>query len=278
MKTGLSKLLVLPLALLAVAALAQPGVDVRSSVAFDVAQLEDGSQYVVDENGNALYAYVRDEQGISRCYDDCAAEWVPVRVSSTSELSASEELSEARLGRTSRRDGSMQATFQWWPVYVSANAEPGAAVSDESGEWLLITPEGELLQDALTQAADADAGSDDEVAAVGSLSSGVFTEAQAQRGADVYQQQCAMCHGANLRGTPGGPAIAGGLFDLTWGDQTVGDLYTYVHGNMPPGRAGSLDNQTYVDVVTHILSVNGYPAGDAELTVDHDLDSIVITD
>ena len=42
---------------------------------------------------------------------------------------------------------------------------------------------------------------------------GVYTEAQAARGALVYSQYCASCHGPDLSGSEMAPALTGGEFN-----------------------------------------------------------------
>src|SRR5262245_65012449 len=44
---------------------------------------------------------------------------------------------------------------------------------------------------------------------------GVFTDAQATRGQDVYAQRCATCHGAALDGAQG-PPLTGTAFVAHW--------------------------------------------------------------
>ena len=47
---------------------------------------------------------------------------------------------------------------------------------------------------------------------------------------------------------------------------------------MPAGAPGSLDDQTYIDIVAYILQFNGMPAGNQKLVPDLDsLEKIVIT-
>ena len=38
---------------------------------------------------------------------------------------------------------------------------------------------------------------------------GVYTEEQAKRGAEVYAEKCAMCHGDSLGGVESAPALTG---------------------------------------------------------------------
>ena len=95
-----------------------------------------------------------------------------------------------------------------------------------------------------------------------------FTAEQATRGKLAYDSNCSTCHGPDLLSARYGPPLAGPFFSRSWGDRTVGDLYTYTHDRMPPSRPGSRPEQTYAVIVAHILEVNGAPAGDAELPAD----------
>lgn len=95
--------------------------------------------------------------------------------------------------------------------------------------------------------------------------SGIYTEAQAVRGASSYADNCSACHGVALDGTGEAPAIAGPEFMANWNGLTVGDLFDRVRKTMPFHAPGSLSSQTNADIVAHILKVNGFPAGPAEL-------------
>ena len=96
---------------------------------------------------------------------------------------------------------------------------------------------------------------------------GIFTEEQAERGGQAYFQSCAECHGIRLNGGMG-PALTGEAFMSEWGSETVQEFYVYVKENMPLGLGGTLPDETYVDIVAHILAANDHPAGDTELTAD----------
>lgn len=95
---------------------------------------------------------------------------------------------------------------------------------------------------------------------------GLYSEAQAARGADLYQQHCAVCHGVRLQGTPAAP-LTGESFRGRWedGKHTLDDLYYIIRSLMPNSAPGSLSKPQYADIVSYILKVNGYPAGEAEL-------------
>jgi S-disulfanyl-L-cysteine oxidoreductase SoxD len=95
----------------------------------------------------------------------------------------------------------------------------------------------------------------------------VYTEAQAMRGERLYEQYCTACHGARLQGNPAAPLV-GAVFESRWADgqHTLDDLFYIVRTQMPYNAPGSLAKQQYADVVAYVLKMNGYVAGEAELT------------
>jgi mono/diheme cytochrome c family protein len=91
---------------------------------------------------------------------------------------------------------------------------------------------------------------------------GVYTDAQAARGATTFGQSCAGCH---VLAAEGKAPLVGDAFWKSFAQKTVGDLLAYVSANMPNGTPGSLDESGYRDVVALMLKSNGFPAGTAEL-------------
>ena len=91
----------------------------------------------------------------------------------------------------------------------------------------------------------------------GSVLDGVFTPAQASRGAATFRQVCSACHDTG--------EFSGGRFRLTWVGQTAGDLFDSISTLMPEGDPGSLNPAEYAAVVAYLLQLNGYPAGEAPL-------------
>lgn len=102
-------------------------------------------------------------------------------------------------------------------------------------------------------------GSDGAAAPTSSLD-GVFTEAQAERGREAFRTGCADCHSTR--------DFRGETFWLSWEGSTVGRFYTSVTQTMPDDAPGSLPTQLYLDVTAYVLSLNGMPAGAAEITDD----------
>lgn len=108
---------------------------------------------------------------------------------------------------------------------------------------------------------------------------GVFTEEQAARGAEQYEQECAQCHLEDLLGDGIAPALIGTPFHFRWSELSVGDMLVAIRTTMPQGAPASLSPQAYVDIVAYMLSVNDFPAGDMELPTDQTaLESIIIVE
>ena len=95
-----------------------------------------------------------------------------------------------------------------------------------------------------------------------------FTQAQADSGQTVYQNNCASCHGNNLM-AGGYPNLVGEAFASKWSKNTLDDLYFVISQQMPQNAPGSLSDQQYTDATAYILQRNGIkPAGQA-LTPDN---------
>ena len=94
---------------------------------------------------------------------------------------------------------------------------------------------------------------------------GVYTTAQAERGAALYANNCASCRGATLGGGESAPPLTGGEFSSNWNGLTLGDLFERIRTTMPADRAGRLTREQDADVVAYMLSVSEFPAGNVEL-------------
>jgi mono/diheme cytochrome c family protein len=94
---------------------------------------------------------------------------------------------------------------------------------------------------------------------------GVYTEAQAKRGQEIYDRQCSGCHGDTLMGGDDAPALAGDAFLANWNGMSVGDIFVRIRRTMPEDEPGKLTPQQNSDIVAHLLSANHFPAGKAEL-------------
>jgi mono/diheme cytochrome c family protein len=92
---------------------------------------------------------------------------------------------------------------------------------------------------------------------------GVYTEEQAGRGATVYANSCAECHGENLAGEGFAPPLVAEPFIQRWQDGTLADLFTVLKGTMPQEKPGSLSDDDYAAIISFLLQKNHFPAGTA---------------
>lgn len=103
----------------------------------------------------------------------------------------------------------------------------------------------------------------EDTSAARSVWDGIYTDAQAERGAALYAEHCVACHQENFGGAPGTPPLIGPAFTYLWDGETVGALYEIVRTTMPSGQAGLLSDQEYLDVLTTVLQANGFPAAES---------------
>jgi S-disulfanyl-L-cysteine oxidoreductase SoxD len=97
---------------------------------------------------------------------------------------------------------------------------------------------------------------------------GVYSDAQAERGHDFYTAVCGSCHGAALEGVSA-PPLTGNRFIERWREGMLEPLYDFIRQRMPfgqPAGAKRIPDSEYLDILTYILKVNGYRAGESELT------------
>ena len=94
---------------------------------------------------------------------------------------------------------------------------------------------------------------------------GVFSKAQADRGAAAYKTSCSECHGNDLAGDGFAPALSGAEFMGNWNDLTVGDLFERIRISMPPSDPKSVTPEQKADIIAHLMNQNKFPAGAGEL-------------
>ena len=104
-----------------------------------------------------------------------------------------------------------------------------------------------------------------------SIWDGIYTPEQASQGQDLYQKQCASCHGDDLGGQGPAPSLAGSDFMANWNGQTLGDLFDKVQVSMPADHPGSLTGEQNAAILAFILKSNKVPAGKASLATASDV-------
>ncbi|HSM07464.1 MAG TPA: hypothetical protein VLA33_00420 [Gemmatimonadota bacterium] len=116
----------------------------EASVQLTLQESDTYGQYIARADGRPLYLFTADQQGeASACSDECADAWPPV----TGDVAAEAELDASLIGTITREDGSLQATYNGWPLYEFARdsgTEPtGQDIESFGGEWYLISAQGE---------------------------------------------------------------------------------------------------------------------------------------
>ena len=97
------------------------------------------------------------------------------------------------------------------------------------------------------------------------VADGVYSEAQAVRGAAAYETSCAGCHRADLGGGTG-PALKEQRFARQFADKDLRTLFSRIATTMPRNAPGSLGDSVSLDIVAHLLKENGFPPGASELS------------
>lgn len=89
---------------------------------------------------------------------------------------------------------------------------------------------------------------------------GIFTAAQADRGAALFGQHCARCHSIQ--------EFTGPAFNTVWAGTPASALYLRIANTMPMDQPGSLGTEQTTALLAHILDSNGMPSGNQPLPGD----------
>ena len=115
--------------------------------------------YLADNRGRAVYMLEGDTDG-SKCTAACLEAWPPLRAQAgttatagtTSTTGTEANLRMNLVGTVQRADGTSQVTYNGHPLYhyakdTGAGTTAGQGVEDQWGEWYLVTPEGEAMEE-----------------------------------------------------------------------------------------------------------------------------------
>jgi predicted lipoprotein with Yx(FWY)xxD motif len=116
------------------------------------ASLPDLGTVLVDGQGRTLYLFIPDKQsGSSTCYSGCAHGWPPLTLpSGVSAPTAGAGVSSSLLSTTHRTDGTVQVTYNKWPLYLwIGDSAPGQAtgqgLDNDGGLWFVVSPSGHAI-------------------------------------------------------------------------------------------------------------------------------------
>jgi predicted lipoprotein with Yx(FWY)xxD motif len=99
---------------------------------------------LVDGEGFTLYIFTNDTEGVSTCYDDCAANWPAV----PGDTAVGGDLDASLFATAPRDDGSEQLTVNGMPLY---RFTPDAAPGDVNGQgvggvWFVVGADGNMIE------------------------------------------------------------------------------------------------------------------------------------
>ncbi len=120
-------------------------VPVTGGTVVNLGQNDTLGSFLVDDKDMTLYLFTKDTPNTSNCYDKCATAWPPLLT--TGSPVAGDGVNASKFGTTTRTDGSIQVTYNGWPLYYYAKDKvPGDVVGqDVGGAWYVISPAGDKI-------------------------------------------------------------------------------------------------------------------------------------
>jgi predicted lipoprotein with Yx(FWY)xxD motif len=114
------------------------------------AKVGDLGTVIVNSDGLTLYDFHKDKGGTSSCYGACAGAWPPLLTEGNPQAQGAAQRS--MLGTTKRKDGTLQVTYNGWPLYTyvadQASGEAnGNDISQFGAQWYALLPDGEEPED-----------------------------------------------------------------------------------------------------------------------------------
>ncbi len=130
------------------AATSAPAVPVTGGQVVSLGKNDALGSFLVDDKGMTLYLFTKDTPNTSNCYDKCATAWPPLLT--TGNPVSGDGVDASKLGTTTRTDGSVQVTYNSWPLYYyQKDKAPGDVIGQDVGSvWFVISPSGDKVESA----------------------------------------------------------------------------------------------------------------------------------
>ena len=105
---------------------------------------------LVDISGRTQYLFTPDERGVSNCAGPCALAWPPLLT--VGDPVAGDGVTARALGTTDRGDGTIQVTYNGWPLYYFAfDNKPGDINGQDSRSvWYAVSTDGGAIWNSAT--------------------------------------------------------------------------------------------------------------------------------
>ncbi len=128
------------------AAVGSPAVK-TAAVTFGTAEAGSLGRVLIGANGHTLYAFTKDVDGVSTCFDACAAAWPAVTVPA-GEVPTPAGIDPALVTTVERPDGAHQLKVGKWPMYFYAgDGSPGETNGQGAGGvWFVENAAGKLIK------------------------------------------------------------------------------------------------------------------------------------
>ena len=126
-------------------------VEVPAGPTIMVAKNDTLGSFLVDEKNMTLYLFTKDTPNTSNCYDKCATAWPPLLT--TGQSAVKDGVDASKLGTTKRTDGTVQVTYNGWPLYYYVkDTKPGDVIGQDVGSvWFVVSPAGEMVKSAVVE-------------------------------------------------------------------------------------------------------------------------------
>ena len=107
-----------------------------------------GTSFLTDSSGRALYLWTPDTKTTSMCSGACATAWPPLTAKGAPTASPGATASD--LGTISRPDGTKQVTYAGHPLYYFAGDKAAGQTNGEGSNgfgapWYLVAPSGQQI-------------------------------------------------------------------------------------------------------------------------------------
>ncbi len=105
-------------------------------------------QFLADDQGRSLYMFTKDTQNTSNCNGKCEQAWPPLLT--VGQPTLGDGVDQSKVGTTTRKDGSMQVTYNGMPLYYyTPDTKPGDVNGQNVGKvWFIVAPDGTVTKTA----------------------------------------------------------------------------------------------------------------------------------
>ncbi len=103
-------------------------------------------KFLTDGAGNSLYLFTVDKPGVSNCTGKCETFWPPLLT--IGQPTMGDNVSAGAISTTLRKDGSIQVTYNGWPLYYFVKDKaPGDVLGQGvTNNWWVVSSEGNPIK------------------------------------------------------------------------------------------------------------------------------------